>query len=46
MTAYILAFVRFDDIDGYSREYLPAAHAIVTRHGGKPVVVSLRKPGF
>ena len=40
MSAYMLAFVRFKDFEAYSREYLPHAHAIVTRYGGQAVAVS------
>ncbi len=40
MTAYIIAFVRFQDLEAYNREYLAAAHPIVTRHGGTALVVS------
>jgi len=40
MKAYMITFVRFQDYAAYQREYIKAAHAILTSHGGKAVLVS------
>jgi len=40
MPAYIIAFVRFQNIESYNREYLEPASAIVAKHGGKALIVS------
>ncbi len=40
MKAYMITFVRFQDLDAYNREYIKPAHAILTRHGGVALAVS------
>ena len=40
MSAYMLAFVRIQNLDAYNTEYLAHAHAIITRHGGQALAVS------
>lgn len=40
MNAYMIAFVRIEDFDSYNHEYLQVAHPIVTKYGGKALVVS------
>lgn len=40
MKAYMITFVRFQDLEAYKREYITQAHAILTRHGGVAVAVS------
>jgi len=40
MKAYMITFVRFQNYEAYQREYITAAHAILTAHGGKAVAVS------
>lgn len=40
MPAYMVAFVRVEDLETYNREYLEKATPIITRHGGVPLAVS------
>lgn len=40
MSAYIMAFVRIEDLEAYNREYAPYAYPLLTKYGGKPFVVS------
>jgi len=40
MSAYMVTFVRFKDLEAYNKEYIQAAHAILTSHGGKALAVS------
>lgn len=39
MKAYMLAFVRVNDLDTFNREYIEKAVPIVQRHGGVTVAV-------
>ncbi|UTW65216.1 DUF1330 domain-containing protein [bacterium SCSIO 12643] len=39
MKAYMLAFVRVNDLDTFNREYIEKAVPIVERHGGVTVAV-------
>jgi uncharacterized protein (DUF1330 family) len=40
MKAYMITFVRFQDIEAYNREYIGPAHALLTSHGGVALAVS------
>jgi len=40
MSAYIMAFVRTKDLEGYNREYAPLAFPLVMKHGGQPVAMT------
>lgn len=39
MKAYMLAFVRVNDLETFNREYIEKAVPIVQRHGGETVAV-------
>lgn len=43
MKAYMITFVRFSDYAAYQKEYITAAHAILTAHGGVAVAVNDEK---
>ena len=45
MKAYMLAFVRVNDLDTFNREYIEKAVPIVQRHGGVTVAVD-EKPSL
>lgn len=40
MKAYMVAFVRVHELEEYNREYLSAAHPLISNFGGKGVIVS------
>ena len=40
MKAYMITFVRFQNLEAYKREYIKPAHAILTSHGGLALAVS------
>ncbi len=40
MPAYMLTFLRVEDAETHARDYLPDAHAILLKHGGKPLAVT------
>ena len=40
MSAYLLAFVRTHNEEAMNRDYMMQAHAIVSKHGGKALVVN------
>ncbi|SFJ91497.1 Uncharacterized conserved protein, DUF1330 family [Pseudovibrio ascidiaceicola] len=39
MPAYMISWVRVEDTEVHSKDYLPNAHAILTRHGGKALSI-------
>jgi len=38
MSAYIMAFVRIENIEAYYRDYAALAAPIVEKHGGSPII--------
>jgi len=40
MPAYLLTFIRVDDTEVHTKDYLPHAHPILVRHGGKALAVT------
>ena len=40
MPAYMLTFLRVEDAETHARDYLPEAHAILLKYGGKPLAVT------
>ncbi len=40
MPAYMLTFLRVKDAETHARDYLPEAHAILLKYGGKPLAVT------
>lgn len=40
MPAYMLTFVRVHDHESHQKDYLPNAHAILQKHGGKALAVT------
>ncbi|KAE9631147.1 DUF1330 domain-containing protein [Parasedimentitalea maritima] len=40
MPAYMLTFLRVEDVETHARDYLPEAHAILLKYGGKPLAVT------
>lgn len=40
MPAYMLTFLRVENVEVHARDYLPAAHQILLEYGGKPLVVT------
>lgn len=40
MSAFIMAFVRTHDLEGYNNEYAPAAFPLVMKHGGQPLIMT------
>lgn len=40
MPAYILTFIRVDDAEAHARDYMPYAHPLLTKYGGKPLAVT------
>ncbi|MEZ8099091.1 DUF1330 domain-containing protein [Vibrio bivalvicida] len=40
MPAYMLTFVRVHDHESHQKDYLPSAHAILHKHGGKALAVT------
>ncbi len=40
MPAYLLSFVRIEDAEAHARDYLPYAHSIVEKYGGKALSVT------
>lgn len=40
MPAYLLSFIRAEDVETHGRDYLPHAHVILEKHGGKALSVT------
>jgi len=40
MSAYLLTFVRIEDLEAHARDYMPYAHPIVEKYGGKALSVT------
>ncbi|WP_170328945.1 DUF1330 domain-containing protein [Ruegeria arenilitoris] len=40
MPSYMLTFLRVEDAETHARDYLPEAHAILLKYGGKPLAVT------
>lgn len=40
MTALMVAFVRVNDLEAYTQEYLSKAHPLIENYGGKALAVS------
>ncbi len=40
MPAYMLTFLRVEDAETHARDYLPDAHAILLKYGGKPLAIT------
>ena len=40
MPAYLISFIRVEDAEVHARDYMPYAHPLLTKHGGKPLAVT------